>query len=75
MFRANKDTNTGVVYDWVKKQEDGSEVWVNVSAEYWKREQDWTREEIENLFSGAVNDQITDSAVTEEPVPSEPTLL
>jgi len=66
MFRANKDTNTGVVYDWVKKQEDGSEVWVNISAERWKKEQDWTSEEIENLFSGTVNDQITD-AVTSEP--------
>lgn len=75
MFRANKDTNTGVVYDWVKKQEDGSEVWVNISAEHWKIEQDWTREEIENLFSGAVNTQITDAVTTEESVPSEPTLL
>jgi hypothetical protein len=55
MFRSIKDTNTGVVYDWIKKQEDGSEVSVNIPPELWKREQDWTNEEIEALFVAPAN--------------------
>lgn len=51
MFRAQKDTNTGVVYDWVKIDSDGTETWVNIPEDMWKREQDWTNEEIESLFS------------------------
>jgi hypothetical protein len=51
MIRAIKDTNTGVVYDWVKTLDDGTEQWVNVPSNNWKREQDWTTQEIESLFN------------------------
>ena len=60
MFRSIKDTNTGVVYDWVKTDADGTETWVNIPSEMWKREQDWTNEEIEALFA-------TNPTVAEEP--------
>jgi hypothetical protein len=61
MFRAIKDTNTGFVYDWVKTLGDGTELSVNIPSSMWKREQDWTNEEIEALFSVPVQDEITDS--------------
>jgi hypothetical protein len=51
MFKAIKDTNTGFVYDWVKKTEDGTLISVNIPRSNWKREQDWTTEEIDALFS------------------------
>jgi hypothetical protein len=51
MFKAIKDTNTGFVYDWVKKTEDGTIISVNIPSSNWKREQDWTTEEIDALFS------------------------
>lgn len=50
MFKSIKDTNTGVVYDWIKKLEDGTEISVNLPETMWKREQDWTHDEIEALF-------------------------
>lgn len=50
MFTAIKDTNTGVVYDWYMKNEDGTEVHVSVPRESWKKEQDWSTEEIAALF-------------------------
>jgi len=62
MFRAIKDTNTGVVYDWIKTDENGNETSVNLPRELWKKEQDWTNEEIEALFSG---NQITDSVTSD----------
>lgn len=61
MFRAIKDTNTGFVYDWIKTLADGTELSVNIPSSMWKREQDWTNEEIEGLFSVPVQDEITDS--------------
>lgn len=53
MFRAIKDTNTGVVYEWVKTDSEGVETWINIPSENWKKEQEWTNEEIEALFSAA----------------------
>jgi hypothetical protein len=73
MFRAIKDTNTGVVYDWVKKQEDGSEVSVNIPAELWKREQDWTSEEIAALFSAPV--VASTQVPTNEAAPEDPSSI
>ncbi len=54
MFRAIKDTNTGEVYDWYKLNEDGTESHFNVPSSMWKREQDWTQEEIDALFNNTV---------------------
>lgn len=51
MIRAVKDTNTGVVYDWIKTLDDGTEIHVNIPDTNWKREQDWTSAEIEALFT------------------------
>lgn len=50
MFKATKDTNTGVVYDWIKVLEDGTEILVNIPETNWKVEQAWTDEEIQQLF-------------------------
>jgi hypothetical protein len=61
MFRAIKDTNSGVVYDWVKILEDGSEVFVNVPTAQWKTQQEWSVEEVAALFDGV-------AVVTVEPV-------
>jgi hypothetical protein len=53
MIRAVKDTNTGVVYEWVKTTPDGVEHWANIPESNWKTEQHWTPEEIEALFSSS----------------------
>lgn len=55
MFKAIKDTNTGVVYDWVNELSDGTTISVNIPSNNWKKEQEWTKEEIENLFSLTTN--------------------
>ncbi len=64
MFRAIKDTNTGVVYDWVNTLEDGTEIWVSIPPENWKRENEWTSEEIELLFSTAQENTKSDDDPT-----------
>lgn len=51
MFKAIKDTNTGFVYDWVKKLKDGTTLSVNIPSTNWKKEQEWSTEEIEALFN------------------------
>jgi hypothetical protein len=51
MFKAIKDTNTGVVYDWIKEVGDGTTISVNIPSSNWKKEHEWTKKEIENLFS------------------------
>jgi hypothetical protein len=59
MIRAVKDTNTGAVYEWVKTDANGVETWVNIPEKNWKREQEWTSEEIEALFSTQPQDNVS----------------
>lgn len=66
MFRAIKDTNTGVVYDWYKLNKDGTESHFNVPSELWKVEKDWSVEELEAHFGVEVSDQITDATTAPE---------
>lgn len=66
MFRATKDTNTGVVYDWYRKNEDGTETHVNVPEHKWKREQDWTQSEIAAMFDESIDSLITAETVSVE---------
>jgi hypothetical protein len=78
MFKAFKDTNTGEVYDWVKINEDGTSISVNVPAHLWKKEKDWTEEEIEALFSGSNVAPIEVAPVevpTNEAAPEDPSFL
>ncbi len=68
MFRTIKDTNTGYVYDWYKLNEDGTESHFNVPSTMWKREQDWTQEEIDALFNNVVTNssEATETAKAEQ---------
>jgi hypothetical protein len=70
MFRAIKDTNTGAVYDWYKINEDGTESHFNVPRGMWKREQDWTQEEIDALFDN-VKTKDPEVKPTEEPLEAD----
>lgn len=45
------DKNTKVVYEWTKVEEDGSEERVTLFREQWKRESDWTVEQLSALFN------------------------
>jgi hypothetical protein len=51
MYKALKDTNTGLVYDWGRKLENNDYEWVNIPSTMWKKEQEWTDSEISALFS------------------------
>jgi hypothetical protein len=51
MYKALKDTNTGLVYDWGRKLENNDYEWVNIPSTMWKAEQEWTDSEISALFS------------------------
>jgi hypothetical protein len=50
MYKALKDTNTGLVYDWGRKLENNDYEWVNIPSNMWKKEQEWTDSEISALF-------------------------
>ena len=53
MYKALKDTNTGLVYDWGRKLENNDYEWVNIPSTMWKKEQEWTDSEISALFSSS----------------------
>jgi hypothetical protein len=53
MYKAIKDTNTGLVYDWGRKLENNDYEWVNIPSTMWKKEQEWTDSEISALFSSS----------------------
>lgn len=53
MYKAIKDTNTGVVYDWGRKLENNDYEWINIPSTMWKQEQEWTDSEISALFSSS----------------------
>lgn len=79
MFRAIKDTNTGVVNDWYRDNGDGTESHFNVPRDMWKREQDWTVEEVAALFepmpanASVVEEAVVPAAV--DTVTDEPSFL
>ena len=37
MYKALKDTNTGLVYDWGRKLENNDYEWVNIPSTMWKK--------------------------------------
>ena len=53
MYKALKDTNTGLVYDWGRKLENNDYERVNIPSTMWKKEQEWTDSEISALFSSS----------------------
>jgi hypothetical protein len=68
MLRAIKDTNTGAVYDWVKQNDDGTVISINIPRDNWKKEQEWTTEEIDALFAPKT---IKPKKTKKEPQPQE----
>lgn len=80
MFRAIKDTNTGVVNDWYRDNGDGTESHFNVPRDMWKREQDWTIEEVAALFepmpvAAPVVEETDTSTVVDTAISDEPSFL
>ena len=59
------DKNTKVVYEWTKVAEDGSEERVTLFREQWKRESDWTVEQLNALFKTEVAIEESNTEVEE----------